>query len=198
MALKPMLWGSPMAVASQRGMIKAPMPLAEIAPQEMPLISCSQPQGCRPVIFRPMSAPSHLSDLGPAPCAELGSALRLTRQRREVYDVLLEQRDHPTVQEVFARAKERMPRISLATVYNCLEALMQVGLVRQVNLHRSPSRFCPNLSNHAHFHCDACGQVSDIPLEATPCPALPAGAVLHQQEITLRGLCPHCASPSFP
>ncbi len=142
-----------------------------------------------------MSAPSHLSDLGPAPCAEQGSALRLTRQRREVYDVLLERRDHPTVQEVFARAKERMPKISLATVYNCLEALMQVGLVRQVNLHRSPSRVCPNLSDHAHFHCDACGQVSDIPLEATPCPTLPDGAVLHQQEITLRGLCPHCASP---
>lgn len=143
-----------------------------------------------------MSAPSHLSDLGSARSDEQGSTLRLTRQRREVYEVLLEKRDHPTVQEVFARAKERIPRISLATVYNCLEALLQVGLVKQVNLHRSPSRFCPNLNDHAHFHCDACGQVSDIPLNGTSCPTLPTGAVLHQQEITLRGLCPHCASPS--
>ena len=125
------------------------------------------------------------------------SGLRSTPQREVVYNVLLKKRDHPTADEVFARVKCDLPTISLATVYNCLEALMQVGLVRQVNLHRSPSRFCPNLSDHAHFHCDACGQVSDIPLEATPCPTLPAGAVLHQQEITLRGLCPHCASPKL-
>ena len=43
---------------------------------------------------------------------------RLTPQRREVYEVLLAQRDHPTATEVFMRAKQRMPSISLATVYN--------------------------------------------------------------------------------
>jgi len=143
-----------------------------------------------------MSAPSHLSDLGPAPAGEKGSDLRLTRQRRQVYDVLLAQRDHPTVQDVYQRSKERMPSISLATVYNCLEALTQVGLVKQVNLDRSPSRFCPNLNDHAHFHCDACGQVMDIDLDSSPPVSVPAGAVLHRQEITLRGLCPHCASPA--
>ena len=48
----------------------------------------------------------------------------MTKQRKVVYDVLLDEpRDHPTASEVFMRAKHQMPSISLATVYNCLETL---------------------------------------------------------------------------
>ncbi|GAB4176311.1 MAG: hypothetical protein Fur0032_16250 [Terrimicrobiaceae bacterium] len=70
---------------------------------------------------------------------------RLTPQRREVYEVFLAGRDHPTAKEVFIRAKGRMPTISLATVYNCLETLLGSGLVRQVNVEREATRYCPNL-----------------------------------------------------
>lgn len=90
--------------------------------------------------------------------------LRATPQREMVYEVLLEKRDHPTADEVFARAKSRMPAISLATVYNCLEALVGCGLVKQVNHERSPTRYCPNLHEHAHFHDLETGRVFDIDL----------------------------------
>jgi Fur family transcriptional regulator, peroxide stress response regulator len=62
------------------------------------------------------------------------SGFRFTPQREHVYAVLLEKRDHPTAEEVFIRAKRTMPEISMATVYNCLEALVKCGLVRQVML----------------------------------------------------------------
>lgn len=94
--------------------------------------------------------------------ADIG--LRPTRQREHIYSVILEKRDHPTVDELFARAKSGMPTISLATVYNCLETLVEANLVRQVNLERGPSRFCPNLSQHAHFHCRKTGKIFDIAL----------------------------------
>ena len=90
--------------------------------------------------------------------------LRSTRQRDHIFAVLLEKRDHPTVDEVYERAKSTMPHISLATVYNCLEALVNCGLVRQVNLERESSRYCPNLQEHAHFHCKKTSRVYDIPL----------------------------------
>ncbi len=80
------------------------------------------------------------------------SGLRPTPQREIVFKVILEKRDHPTVDDIFARVKSQMPTISLATVYNCLETLVQCGLVRQVNFERGASRYCPNLSEHAHFH----------------------------------------------
>ena len=54
--------------------------------------------------------------------------LRLTRQRRHVYEVLLGRQDHPTAMEVFLRAKPGMETLSLATVYNTLETLAARGL----------------------------------------------------------------------
>ena len=87
---------------------------------------------------------------------------RFTPQRQHVYDVLLHKRDHPTVEEVFMRAKQGMPDISMATVYNCLDALVQCGLVRHVNLERSATRYCPNMKEHSHFYCDECGGIYDV------------------------------------
>jgi Fur family peroxide stress response transcriptional regulator len=92
------------------------------------------------------------------------SGLRATPQREVVYNVLLKKRDHPTADEVYARVRAEMPTISLATVYNCLEALVQCNLVRSVNFEREPTRYCPNLRPHAHFHDERSGQTHDIDL----------------------------------
>jgi Fur family peroxide stress response transcriptional regulator len=124
------------------------------------------------------------------------SGHRLTPQRREVYNVLLEDRDHPTATEVFIRAKKRIPAISLATVYNCLETLVECGLAKQVNVEREATRYCPNLSEHGHFVCDSCGIVSDVPVakggSLTHFLKLPSGFNVNHSEITLRGTCPAC------
>jgi len=121
---------------------------------------------------------------------------RLTPQRREVYNVLLADRDHPTATEVFIRAKKRIPAISLATVYNCLETLVECGLAKQVNVEREATRYCPNLSEHGHFVCESCGIVSDIPVtkggSLTQFLKLPSGFNVNHSEITLRGICPAC------
>jgi Fur family transcriptional regulator, peroxide stress response regulator len=95
------------------------------------------------------------------------SGLRSTPQREAIYAVLLKKRDHPTAEEVFARAKPEMPMISLATVYNCLETLVQCNLVRAVNFERGPTRYCPNLRPHAHFHDEQTGATHDIDLPNT-------------------------------
>lgn len=92
------------------------------------------------------------------------SGLRPTPQREVVLRVLLDKRDHPTADEVFARVKARMPSISLATVYNCLEAMVGCELVRAVNFERGPTRYCPNLHPHAHFHDESTGAAIDIDL----------------------------------
>lgn len=118
---------------------------------------------------------------------------RLTPQRREVYEVLLAERDHPTATEVFIRAKQRMPSISLATVYNCLDTLVECGLAKQVNVEREATRYCPNLEEHGHFMCESCGKVTDIPFSSGKRPwNLPEGITLTHSEITLTGVCANC------
>ena len=120
-----------------------------------------------------------------------GSGLRNTPQREVVYSVLVGKRDHPTADEVFARVKADMPTISLATVYNCLEALVQCNLVRQVNFERGPTRYCPNLHPHAHFHDEATGSPYDIDLPPGLLEQLrnqlPSGYRASDVEITFRG-----------
>ncbi len=125
-------------------------------------------------------------------CAKLaGNGLRATRQREVVYSVILGKRDHPTADEIFSRVKARMPGISLATVYNCLETLVQCGLLRQVNFERESTRYCPNLSEHAHFHDESTGRIHDIelPAEATSRlrHLLPEGFEAASIELSFRG-----------
>ncbi|MEX0324670.1 MAG: Fur family transcriptional regulator [Puniceicoccaceae bacterium] len=90
--------------------------------------------------------------------------LRSTKQREHVFSVLLHKRDHPTADEVYARSRQEMDSISLATVYNCLETLVGCGLVRAVNYEREPTRYCPNLHEHAHFQDRRTGRVYDVDL----------------------------------
>jgi Fur family peroxide stress response transcriptional regulator len=120
------------------------------------------------------------------------TGLRLTPQRQQVYDVLLHKRDHPTAEEVFIRAKKAMPEISHATVYNCLDALVKSGLARQVTLDRGATRFCPNMIEHGHFHCDSCATVFDVDLPKQAM-KLPKGFKADHFDIAIHGVCADCA-----
>jgi Fe2+ or Zn2+ uptake regulation protein len=117
---------------------------------------------------------------------------RFTPQRQEVYRVLMKKRDHPTAEEVFIRSKADMPEISMATVYNCLTALVDCGLVRQVSLERGAARFCPNMQEHCHFYCDACDTVFDIDLPPSTAVALPKGFRARSYDVAIHGSCPQC------
>ena len=143
-----------------------------------------------------MSSPEHASADSRLNERLATSGFRFTPQRQHVYDVVMQKRDHPTVEEVFIRAKQTMPDISMATVYNCLDALVQCGLIRHVNLDRAATRFCPNMKEHSHFYCDECGGIYDIDLPATGSRAglkVPEGFKVKQFEVSIRGVCRDCA-----
>ncbi|HZR16262.1 MAG TPA: transcriptional repressor [Verrucomicrobiae bacterium] len=118
---------------------------------------------------------------------------RFTPQREHVYTILLRKRDHPTAEEVFIRAKREMPDISMATVYNCLDALVKCGLARQVTLERGAARFCPNMQEHCHFYCDRCEGVFDINLPSGAGVPLPRGFRAERFDVTIHGHCPACS-----
>lgn len=137
-------------------------------------------------------------------CEEFGG-IRMTKQRQVVYDVLSELGiNHPTASEVFVSAKEKMPSISLATVYNCLESLTQAGAIKQVNIDREASRYCPNLQPHAHFYCEKCDTVFDINLRdgvaADSGWDLPSGCQIREINVAMKGVCgtcPKCEKENF-
>ena len=121
--------------------------------------------------------------------------LRMTKQRKEIYHILTGERTHPTANEVFMKAKEHLPNISLATVYNCLEALVEHKVIRQVNFERESSRYCPNLRDHVHFHDNETGTIHDVNFKkdkgALPL-RIPKHLIPTQVDISIRG---HCSNP---
>ena len=122
---------------------------------------------------------------------------RFTPQREHVYHVLLHERDHPTAEQVFMRAKHSMPDISMATVYNCLDFLVKCSLVKEVNLDRSAMRYCPNMHEHCHFYCDQCGGVFDIDFATDDRCAevkLPRGFQATGYDVSIHGACGRCSA----
>ena len=59
------------------------------------------------------------------------SGLRITRQRRIILGLLNNNLDHPNAFELFKRASEKDPTISLSTVYRTMKALEEVGAIER-------------------------------------------------------------------
>ena len=88
--------------------------------------------------------------------------LRCTSQRYAVLQYLLKHPCHPTAEEIHGAVNNRDSRVSRASVYNCLHALVGSGLVREVNLGGEATRFESHVERHHHFVCDKCGGIEDI------------------------------------
>jgi Fe2+ or Zn2+ uptake regulation protein len=124
---------------------------------------------------------------------------RLTAQRRVVAEVLAGEHIHLTADAVYSRAQERLPEISLATVYNTLNELVAMGEVLEISTGDGPKRYDPNsVASHHHLHCVECGTLRDVNPVGTERLALPAGEQhgfeLFDIDIVFRGRCPDCRS----
>jgi Fe2+ or Zn2+ uptake regulation protein len=86
----------------------------------------------------------------------------LTRQRVAVYAYLRQVAHHPTAEEVFLAVKPNLPKISLATVYKNLEALVACGAISKLTYGDAAARYDMRTDHHYHTRCLECGKVSDL------------------------------------
>jgi Fe2+ or Zn2+ uptake regulation protein len=122
--------------------------------------------------------------------------LGLTKQREVVLKVIRGGEEHLTANEVFDKAKQLLPGISFATVYNSLRYLREASLIGEISFGNGASRFDSLTSRHDHAICTKCGKLVDMKID------LPGEIVeratelskfkLASIELTLRGLCPEC------
>ncbi|MER7812862.1 transcriptional repressor [Streptomyces sp900116325] len=127
-----------------------------------------------------------------------GRDWRMTSQRRVVAEVLDGEHVHLTADEVHARAVQRLPEISRATVYNALGELVALGEVLEFSTDGRAKRYDPNAQRpHHHLVCSGCGIIRDVHPTGNPLTDLPAeerfGFTVSKVEVTYRGLCPSCA-----
>jgi Fe2+ or Zn2+ uptake regulation protein len=89
--------------------------------------------------------------------------LRCTRQREQIYQALAASKAHPTAEDLFNQVRSYEPGLSLATVYNTLEAFTASGLARRIAVSAAgPCRFDADTSDHVHITTPD-GRVLDLP-----------------------------------
>ncbi|NES99460.1 MAG: transcriptional repressor [Sphaerospermopsis sp. SIO1G2] len=121
--------------------------------------------------------------------------LRVTPQRFAVYANLLSRTDHPTVEQLLTDLNKDFPVSSQATIYSSLQALREVGLVREVLLQEGVSRYDANVEPHHHFCCRQCGAIEDIPWDTFQCIELKnlrPGLKGESYEVIVQGVCDRC------
>jgi Fur family peroxide stress response transcriptional regulator len=90
------------------------------------------------------------------------SGIKLTPQRLEIFHEVAKSGDHPDAETIFRGVRQRVPSVSLDTVYRTLWLLLDLGLVHTLGPPREKMRFDANLNPHHHFICMKCGMTRDF------------------------------------
>ena len=128
---------------------------------------------------------------------------RETPQRKVILEELRRFDSHPSADEIFEKVRQRLPRISLGTVYRNLDILVEMDLIRKLEVGGTLKRYDPITEPHYHIRCTCCDRIIDAPLKTvesmeTELKALTDFKIIgHHLEFV--GLCPDCAqNPMAP
>ena len=128
-------------------------------------------------------------------CREAG--LKLTHQRLEIFREVAKRGDHPDAEAVHRGVRERLPTISLDTVYRALWLLNDLRLINTLSPPRERARFDANLEPHHHFVCTRCGLTRDFQSDELDQIALPRSVRrlgnIETTHLEVRGVCRSCA-----
>ena len=121
---------------------------------------------------------------------------RHSRQRQVILEELQKLTTHPTAAGLYQIVRQRLPKISLGTVYRNLDLLTRTGIIQKLEFGSEEARFDGNLAPHDHVRCVKCGRVDDI--IAPPLDLL--GGANHDfngycflgHRVEFFGVCPQC------
>lgn len=123
--------------------------------------------------------------------------IRITSQRKAILAYLIETDTHPTVEEIYQHLKKNETKgISLATVYNNLKVLVDIGLVNEMKFSNVTSRYDYKGNSHRHILCTECGKIGDFHYGAFDglgeAIESQIGYKMSYAKLEVYGLCPDC------
>jgi Fe2+ or Zn2+ uptake regulation protein len=122
--------------------------------------------------------------------------MRVTPQRVVVHRALRELDRHVTADELLDAVTDRLPSVSLPTIYATLELLEELDMVRRVQ-RAGTTLFDPRTDPHHHLVCTVCGSVEDFDSELDTAPLTRAAGDLGfrpgRVEALVHGRCRNCA-----
>jgi Fur family transcriptional regulator, peroxide stress response regulator len=88
--------------------------------------------------------------------------MKQTPQRLAILEFLKGNTNHPSAADVFKAVSEKYPTMSFATVYNNMETLKNLGMVRELSIDPDKKRFDPDVEFHHHLICVKCKEIIDV------------------------------------
>ena len=129
------------------------------------------------------------------------AGLRITPQRIAICKLLAETDSHPTATMLFDQIHGQFPNLSLATVYNTLDALVGLGVVNVLGpAGDGRVHFDADTEPHINLACTVCHKIVDVPSEQVASlqaeVSQTSGYSLKGARIMYYGLCPDCQRKS--
>ena len=124
--------------------------------------------------------------------------LKITPQRVAIFRLLIQSKQHPTADLVYKAVKKAFPNISFDTVNRTLLTFADIGVVDVVETFGGPKRFDPDITDHHHLHCMACGRIIDFEDEGYTRLEVPKAIAttftVISRRVILKGLCDTCTA----
>ena len=91
------------------------------------------------------------------------TGMRVTHQRALIMEIIRQGRGHLDADEIYRRAREKKPRLSLSTVYRTLQVLKKLGFVEELHFDDTHHHYeaKPSVEHH-HLVCLSCGRVIEF------------------------------------
>lgn len=123
---------------------------------------------------------------------------RITKPRLAVYEFLVSNQGHFSAQQIYNAIRETIPDITLATVYNVLRYLADIGVIQEIPT-QTETLYDGTELPHAHLICMECGKVQDV-VAVNINPLIKAAKIHHwkltQNPVSVFGICPECQKRS--
>jgi Fur family transcriptional regulator, peroxide stress response regulator len=123
--------------------------------------------------------------------------LKVTPQRIAVLKYMDGNTAHPSVEEIHREVSTVFPTISLATVYNTLDTLEQIGEVQAVTIDPSRKHYDPETRPHHHLMCTECRKIADVFADYSPLLRVPeelaARFRVRTATVCFEGVCRECS-----
>lgn len=125
---------------------------------------------------------------------------KVTPQRLIIYKAIINNREHPTAEEVYEQVKKDYPGLSPATVYKTLALFVKLGIIREYGYEDGVNRYDSSTKPHAHLICTNCKKITDIDLPSIEKVMEEIEEVkdfeLRSYRFELYGICKNCSSSS--
>ncbi len=120
---------------------------------------------------------------------------RNTAQKSFIFGYLKSVKTHPTAETVYKEVRKKLPSISQGTVYRVLNTFKDKGEIQVIDT-KNNVHFDADISDHAHFICENCGNVYDVIDECSKCGILKSKKVkvgkINKYQIKFYGKCRNC------